>query len=381
MDTALTAEQEDLRKTIAEFARRELNAGAAARDRAGEFPMDLWRRCAEMNLPGLGFPESYGGCGQDFLTTVLCIESLAQACTDGGLVHALLTQIVCGKAIELFGDEEQKRRFLGPICRGQWIAAQAASEAEAGSDVFSLRTTARREEAQYALNGRKMFISNGPLADVILILALTDPQRKTLGAHSLLIVEKDTPGLTRGKPFEKMGLRTLQNCELILDDCRVPAANLVGRAGQGAIIFNEIMEWERILFAACHLGAMERVCAASVRYAHARAQFGQPIGKFEAVSGKIARMKMNIELTRLMVCKAAALKDGQKRATMESAILKVFASESLQRACADAVQVHGAHGYMTEAEIERDLRDSVAATIYSGTAEVNAQIIARLLGL
>jgi alkylation response protein AidB-like acyl-CoA dehydrogenase len=181
--------------------------------------------------------------------------------------------------------------------------------------------------------------------------------------------------------MEKMGLRTLQNCELIFDGCTVPSTNLIGKEGQGALMFNEIMEWERILYGACHVGTMMRISETCVRYARERKQFGQPIGKFQSVANKIAKMKVNIELAKLMVYKAALMKDKRKRATMEASIIKVFASESLKSACLDAVQIHGAYGYMTEFEIEKDLRDSIASTIYSGTSEINTMIIAKLLGL
>jgi alkylation response protein AidB-like acyl-CoA dehydrogenase len=231
------------------------------------------------------------------------------------------------------------------------------------------------------IDGTKMFISNGPVADLVLVLAVTNPERKGFGAHSLLLVERDRPGFSAGRPFSKMGLRSLQNSELVFEGCRVPAGNLVGKAGQGSVLFHEIMEWERIVFGACHVGTLARLVERCVAQARDRKQFGQPIGRFQAISGKIVQMKVNLELARLMVYKAATLKDQGQRATLEASALKIFASESLRSAALDTVQIHGASGYMTETQLERDLRDSVAGTLYSGTVELNALIISKLLGL
>jgi alkylation response protein AidB-like acyl-CoA dehydrogenase len=380
MDLSINPQQEDLRQTIVRFAKKELNRDVVERDRTAEFPLELWRKCAELDLCALPFPEEHGGCGLDFVTTVLAVEALAYACHDSGLVHALLTQLVSGVAINIYGSPELKQHHLPAVCRGESIVAQAATEADSGSDVFSMRTRAVQQDGAYVVTGNKMFISNGPLADIVLVLALTNPERKGFG-HSMLLVEKDTPGFSSSRAFEKMGLRTLQNSELVFEECRVPGENLIGKEGQGALIFTEVMEWERVLFGACHVGTMMRIVEACTAFAKERKQFGQPIGKYQAVSSKIARIKMNLELARLMVLKAAALKDDGRRAALEAAIIKVFASESLRSACLDAVQIHGASGYMTETQIERELRDSVASTIYSGTVELNTVIISKLLGL
>lgn len=378
---SLSEQQKEVREAIIAFGQKELNKGIESRDRHTQFPKELWQKCSEMDLMALPFPKAYGGCGMDFLSTVLSIEALAYACKDAGLVLALGTQIISGILIDLFGSEEQKHKYLAPICNGNMISAQAATEAEAGSDVFSIRTNAKKKDDTYVINGRKMFISNGSIADVVLVLVLTSSKRKSFGTHSFLIVEKNYNGFSTGKPMEKMGLRTLQNCELIFDDCAVPDSNLIGKEGQGTMIFNEIMEWERILFGACHVGTITRIIETCVRYSRERKQFGQSIGKFQSISNKIARMKMNLELAKTMVYKAASMKDNHKRAMLEASIIKVFASESLKNACLDALQIHGAFGYMTESEIERDLRDSIASTIYSGTVEINTMIIAKLLGL
>ncbi len=377
----MTDEQRQLVDALRDFARKELNADVAERDRKGEFPLDLWKKCAAMDIMALPFPAELGGCGLDFLSTVMAMETLSYACKDAGLIHAIGTQLISGQLLNLFGSDDQKRRYLPAIARGELIAAQAITEADSGSDALSMLTRAAKDGDRFVLDGRKMFITNGSVADLIFVLAVTDPARKAMGGHSFFLCEKGQPGFSHGTPFDKMGLRTLSNCELVFESCALPAGALVGREGMGAVIFNEMMEWERILFAACHLGQLVRVQETCVRYAKERKQFGQPIGKFEFVSGKIARMKINQELLRLMVYQAAAKKDAKQRAALEASTVKVFGSESLKSACLDAVQVHGAYGFMTEYEIERDLRDSIAGTIYSGTVEMNLLIIARLLGL
>jgi len=334
-----------------------------------------------MDIMALPFPEDYGGCGQNFLTTTIAMEALSYGCKDAGLVHAIGTQIISGLLLLKFGNEEQKKRYLPKLIKGEIIAAQAITEADSGSDALSMRTNATHSGDHYVVDGRKMFITNGPIADLILVLALTDPGRKSMGGHSFFACEKESIGLSRGKSLGKLGLRTLQNSELVFDSCLLHSGKLVGREGQGAMIFSEMMEWERILFGACHLGSLRRIIETCVRYAKERKQFGQTIGKNQTVSNKIVRMKINEELIRPMVHKAAEMKDMNKRATIEASTIKIFASESLKYACIDAVQVHGAYGFMVEYEIERDLRDSIAATIYSGTCEMNMVIIARLLGL
>lgn len=381
MDFSINEEQSLLCDVIVDFSKNRLNGGVAERDREASFPEDLWAECGKMNLFSVPFAENHGGCGSDYLTTVLCVEALSYACRDSGLVHSILTQVMCGIVLDIYGSKEQKQKYLPRICTGASIAAQAATEADAGSDVFSMRTNAVKKGDSYVLNGTKMYISNGPIADVILVLALTNPKRKGFASHSMFLVEKGNQGFSTGNAMMKMGLRTLQNSDMSFTDCAVPLNNLVGKEGQGSFIFNEIMEFERIIFAACHVGVMKRIIEDCTEHAKEREQFGQNIGKFQLVANKIARMKMKVELARLMVLKAAHLKDNKGHATMEASTLKVFASESLKETCLDAIQIHGAYGYMSESEIERELRDSIASTIYSGTVEVNTMIIAKLLGL
>jgi alkylation response protein AidB-like acyl-CoA dehydrogenase len=381
MSSFFTEEQRELRKAVSDFALRELNPGVAERERTSTFPHSLWQRCAEMRILAMPFPESCGGDGFDFVTTVAVFHALGYACKDSGLVHSLVTQMICGMQILLFGNQEQKNQLLPALASGKFIFCQGITEPESGSDALALRTKADKTEGGYTLNGTKTMITNGPVADRALIFAVTDPTKKVLGGLSCFLISKDSPGFYVGKPMEKMGLRTMTNGELVLNNCCVPASALVGREGQGAILFNEAMEWERILISACLLGQLERVLEECVQYAKERKAFGLSIGSFQAISHKIAKMKMNAELGRLALYNAASLKNQRKRAALESSVAKLFISESIKQACLDAVQIHGGYGYMWEFGLERELRDSIASTIYSGTSEMQANIIARLAGL
>ena len=380
MDFSLTAEQKELRKAVINFANKELNDNRT-KETVDSFPWSKWKKCSEMNLMSMPFPEDYGGCSFDLLTTVLLIEALASASKDSGLVHAIVTQLVCGIQIMLFGSDSQKEELLPDICTGRKVAAQALTEADAGSDVASIRTTALRQHNGYVINGTKMFISNGPISDIAIVFAVTDTQKRGLSGFSFFIVEKKIIGFDRGKPLEKMGLSTLQNSELVFDNCFVQESSLLGREGQGMIIFNESVEWERILFCAVHTGVLGRILATSLQYANDRRQFGNAIAKFQSISNKIADMKVKLELSRLILYKAAWQKDNKMMGRLEPSIAKLFASESLRNACLEAVQIHGAYGYMKEFGIEKDLRDSIASSIYAGTSEIQRNIICAYIGL
>ncbi len=381
MDFSFTDEQVVLRDMVVKFARNELDYDIAEYEITGAFPVEPWRKCAGMQFMGVPFPEKYGGGGSDFLTTAIVLNALGYACKDAGLVHAIATQVLCGMQILMFGSEEQKQKYLPDVCSGEKIFAQAITEPDSGSDALSMRTRATRNDDGYLLNGNKMFITNGPIADVVIVFAVTDPDKNTLGRISCCLVERGFSGFEQCRSIRKMGLATLQNGELVFNNCPVPLHNLLGREGQGGMIFNESMEWERSFLPAAHLGTMERVLEISIAYARERKAFGQSIGKFQSVANKIAEMKIRLELGRLICWKAATLKDQNKRATLESSIGKLFISESLKQACLDAVQIHGGYGFTTEYPVERDLRDSVAATIYSGTSEMQYNIISRWLGL
>jgi alkylation response protein AidB-like acyl-CoA dehydrogenase len=379
MGFAFTDEQQEIRKAIINFSRRELNPGIVERDKAGVFPRDLWNKCAEMRLMAIPFPESFGGDGFDFVTSVAAFHALGYACKDSGLVMALATQAICGTTI--FANQEQTALLLPDLASGKFIYCQGITEPGSGSDAFAMQTTAVKKDEEYILNGTKTMISNGPIADRALIYAVTDPAKMPLSRISCFCVSKDDPGFSRGNPMEKMGLRTLPNGELVCIDCHVPASSMIGREGQAVMLFSEVVEWERVLTSATLLGQLERVTEECIVYAKERKAFGKSISEFQAVSHKIAAMKMNAELGSLALYNAASLKSRRKSAAFESSVAKLFISESLKQACLDAVQVRGGYGYMSEYEVERDLRDSISSTIYSGTSEMQANTIARLAGL
>jgi L-prolyl-PCP dehydrogenase len=381
MDFTFTKEQQEFRKTIIDFARRELNPGLVERDKTGTFSRELWDKCAEMRLMALPFPESMGGDGFDLVTTMAIYHALGYACKDAGLIMALATQLICGFTIQLFGNPQQIEQLMPDLVSGKLIYCQGITEPGSGSDAFAMRTSAVKRNNGYALNGTKTMISNGPITDRALIYAVTDPNRKTLSKISCFLVSKEDAGFSTGKPLEKMGLRTLMNGELICTDCHIPASAMIGCEGQGVMLFSEVVEWERVLVAAYLTGTLERVMEECVHYAKDREAFGKPIAELQAISHKIAAMKMNVELGRLALYNSASLKNRRKGAAMETSVAKLFISESLKQACLDAVQIRGGYGYMTEYEVERDLRDSIATTIYSGTSEMQANTLARFAGL
>ncbi len=377
----LTEEQLDFKKEAIKFARAGLNDDNSQREKKGEFSTELWKKCSEFGLQGMALPEQYGGLDLDIMSCIMIMEGLGYACSDSGLLFALNTHIwTCEMPILKFGTEEQKDKYLPSLCDGSLIGGHAITEADSGSDAFNMRTKAVKTGDTYVLNGTKMFITNAPIADLLLVFAMTD-KSKGFGGISAFIVEKDTPGFTVGKPLEKMGLKTSPLSEVVLEDCIIPAGNLLGREGAGAAIFNSEMDWERGCLFATHLGAMESTMEQTIRYARERKQFGQEIGKYQSISHKIADMKVRVELSRLILYKVASIKAQGKRANLESSIAKLFISESYLETCLDALQIHGAYGYTTEFDIERHLRDSVAGKIYSGSSEIQRNIIARFLGL
>ena len=290
---------------------------------------------------------------------------------------------ICGRQrflFFLFGTEAQKRKYLPKLVSGEWIGNNAMSEPMSGSDAYSLRTRAERKGDRYVLNGSKTFVSNAPIADVLIVFANADPTKGPSGVSAFL-VEKGTPGFSVSRKLQKMGLRTSPMAELSFVDCEVPAENLLGQVGSGQAVFTSSMEWERTCILASHLGGMQRILERCAHYARERKQFGQPIGKFQSISNKIAEMEVRLETSRLVLYKAAWLKKQGKHALREAAIAKFYVSEACVQTCLDALQIHGGYGYMSEFEIERELRDAVGGTLYSGTSEIQKLIIAGLRGL
>ncbi|HMD85420.1 MAG TPA: acyl-CoA dehydrogenase family protein [Terriglobia bacterium] len=381
MDFAWSEEQLAIRDEIVKFARQELNENLIERDRNDEFSREGWLKCAELGIHGLPIPREYGGGGSDILTTVCALEALGYGCRDNGLIFSINAHMWTSEIpILTFGTEAQKRKYLPKLANGEWVGNNAMTEPEAGSDAYSLRTRAERKGDFYILNGSKTFVSNAPIADVLIVFANVDPSKGPAGVSAFL-VEKGTPGFSISRKLHKMGLRTSPMAELSFVDCEVPAENLLGKEGSGQAVFTTSMEWERICIMASHLGGMQRLIETCTRYARNRKQFGQPIGKFQAIANKIAEMEVRLEASRLVLYKAAWLKKQGKHALREASIAKLYVSEASVQTSLDAIQIHGGYGYMAEFEIERELRDAVAGTIYSGTSEIQKVIIAGLRGL
>lgn len=381
MDFSWSPEQSALRRSIVDFARAELADGVVAADRAEAFQREKWRKCAGMGIHGLAVPEEFGGTNADPMTIVLALEALGYGCPDAGLLFAINAQMWAVQApLVRFGSEEQKQRYLPSLVRGELIGAHGITEPGAGSDSFALSTTALRRGDGYVLNGVKTFVSNAPIADVFLIFAATNRARGFMGITAF-IIDKGTPGLTVGRPIEKMGLRTSPMGEVVLDDCVLPESCRLGKDGNGGSIFRHSMSWERSYILASAVGAMERQLETCVAYARSRMQFGQTIGKFQSVSNKLVDMKVRLEAARLLLYRTGWLRSQGMESAETAALAKLYISEAYVASSLDAVQVHGGYGYATESGIERDVRDAVGARIYSGTSEIQRELIARGMGL
>jgi alkylation response protein AidB-like acyl-CoA dehydrogenase len=381
MDFTWTEEQTELRVAAAEYAQRELNHDMVTRDRTSAFAPALWQKAARFGVQGLPFPKEYGGGGVSLLTAVHAMEGIGFGCRDNGLVFAMNAQMWSVQhPISAFGSDDQKRRYLPGLCDGTLIGAHGMTEPGSGSDAFALRTRFAERDGGYVLNGSKTFVTNAPHADLAIVFATSNAELGQWGV-SAFIVERGTPGFQTGVDIEKMGLRTAPLGELILDDCFIPAENRLGPLGAGAAIFGDSMEWERTAILASNIGVMERQLEDCVRYAKERTQFGKPIGTFQSVSNRIADMEVRLEASRLLLYKAAWLKSAGKPAGREAAIAKLFLSESFVQSSHDAIRIHGGYGYAAESEVERDLRDAIGGTLYSGTSDLQRVIIAGRLGL
>ncbi|MDQ3091102.1 MAG: acyl-CoA dehydrogenase family protein [Actinomycetota bacterium] len=381
MDFDWTEEQRTYHDVVASFARDRLTDDVLGRDAEHAFSVAAWRECAEIGIQGLPVPEEYGGSGADAMTIMLALEALGYGCKDNGLIFALNAQMwACEVPLVRFGSEEQKRRHLPGLCDGSTIGAQGMSEPESGSDAMSLTTTAEKRGDGYVLNGRKTFVTNAPEADFLLVYASTDPGMGFAGLSAFLI-GRGTRGLSIGQPLEKMGLRTSSMSELFLDDCEIAKEQLLGKPGSGMAIFNVAMQWERSCILASTVGAMQRQLERCITYARERRQSGKPIGKFQAVSHRIADMKVRLETARLLIYRLAWLLERGAARPHDAALAKLYLSECYLQSSLDALQVHGGYGYMAEYELEREVRDAVGTRIHSGTSDIQRNIIAGSLGL
>jgi alkylation response protein AidB-like acyl-CoA dehydrogenase len=378
---SLSPEQVEFYRAVVEFAQGLQRDDVVGRDRAAEFSYEAWKRCGVFGIQGLPAPAEYGGGGSDVVSTILALEALGYGCADNGLVFSINAHMWTSVVpLWRFGSEEQRRRWLPGLCSGELIGCHAITEPEAGSDPFAMRTIARRTPHGYGLTGQKTFITNAPIADVLIVFARTSQGVGPYGISAFL-VERGTPGCSTSREIDKMGLRTSPMSEVVLDDCFVPASSIIGRVGRGAEVFQTSMMWERACIMASQVGLMRRTLETCIAYAKERRQFGKAIAKFESVADKIADMKIAVDASRALVLRVGRLMDQGREAGLEAAIAKTFVSEANVRTQLNAVQIHGGYGYATEMGIERSLRDAVGGTIYSGTSEIQRRIIARHLGL
>ncbi|HKW60279.1 MAG TPA: acyl-CoA dehydrogenase family protein [Candidatus Dormibacteraeota bacterium] len=376
----ITEEQRAFRDLVVRFAAHELQA-RAEHDAAGFFTRRTWEKCAELGIQGLLVPEEYGGAGADVMSYVIAMEAMGYGCHDNGLLFSLNAQILsCQHPILTFGSPEQKRRYLPGLAAGRLIAAHGMSEPGSGSDAFSLATTATPTKAGYVLNGSKTFVTNAPIADLVLVFATVD-RSKGWGGLCAFLVDRDTHGLSVGQPLHKMGLQSSPMAEVFFDDCEIPASAMLGKVSGGMAIFNAGMERERSLILACALGTMQRSLERCLRHARERRQFGQPIGRFQSISNRIVEMKLRLETARLLLYRLAWLSDRGCSVSLDSALVKLYLSEAFLASSEDALRILGGYGYMAEYEVERDVRDAFAGVLYSGTSDIQRNLAARHLGI
>jgi butyryl-CoA dehydrogenase len=375
MEFELTDEQQMIRKMVHDFAEKEIRPITREIDATGQFPWEVIRKMGGLGLLGLPIPEQYGGSGADTVSYAIAVEEVSRVSGSIGITMAAHTSLGL-YPIYRFGSEEQKQKYLPRLASGEGLVAFGLTEPEAGSDASGVKTTAVLDGDQWVLNGQKVFITSGSIADVVIIAAITDRAAGTRGISNLL-VEKGTPGFRPGRDEEKMGLKGSVTSQLFFEDCRVPKANLLGQAGEGYKQFLIALDGGRISIGAMALGLAQGALEAAIKYSKERVQFGQPIARFQAIQWMIADMATEIEAARWMIYRAAWLKDKGVRFTKEAAMAKLYASEAAERACFKAIQIHGGYGYMKEYDVERIYRDNRLTTIGEGTSEIQRLVIAR----
>ena len=364
-----------------EFCRRTLNDDLSARLDTRHFPRELWDACGNFGLLGLCVPERYGGLELGCLDTARMIEAFGLGCEDMGLVFsASAHQFACVAPIVASASEALKHELLPDLASGRRVAANAMTEAEAGSDSSALKTRATLDGEVYRLDGVKSYVTNGPVCDLLVVYANVNPAWGYMGITAFA-VDRDTPGVTVGEPFHKMGLETSPIASVYFDNAPVPISRRLGEEGSGAKIFADSMHWERGCLFAAYLGLMQRNLDRAVEYARERRQFRKPIAQFQAISHKIADMRLRLDSARLLLYRACWLRDQGDEATAEIAMSKLAVSEAAVQSGLDLIQIFGGIGYTREAQIERSLRDSIASTLFSGTSEIQRNLIAKALGL
>ncbi len=379
MDFAWRPDQLALHDELSEFGRDHLGHDMLRRDRDEVFDAAGWAKAASAGLTGLSIQAEFGGRGADPLTAAFALEGLGYGCRDNGWLMSLGAHLFgCAHLIAGGGSAAQKARFLPPLCAGTRIGALAVTEKQAGSDVSALKTTARRDGADYVLDGHKVMVTNAPIADIVVVLATVNQDRAGLGL-ACFVVERGALGLAFGENETKMGLRTAPAGSVVLQECRVAESQRLGAEGAGLAIFDAAMAWERGMILAPAVGTMRRLLEMCCARARDRRQFGGAIGGFQHVSGKLVDMQARLETSRALLYKAAWLKARGRPSDRESALAKLHISEAWVRCCEDALQIHGGHGYMAAAEVERELRDAIGSRLYSGTSEVLKAMLGRRL--
>lgn len=378
MNFDLTAEQDMIRKTMREFADEEVAPGALERDKTKQFPVEIFKKLADMGVMGLPFPEEYGGGGADTVSFAIVTEELSRACGSTGITYSAHISLG-GAPINLFGTKEQKQKYLTPICTGESFGAFGLTEPNAGSDAGGTRTSAREENGEFIINGNKCFITNASYAKHLALTAVTGDKdgKKEITA---IIVPTDAQGFKVIDNYEKMGLHSSNTTELVLEDVRVPVENLLGLKGEGFKQFLITLDGGRIGIGAMGVGIAQAAYEKALQYAKERKQFGKSISSFQAIQFKLADMAMKIELARTMVYKAAWLKDQGRPFSKEAAMCKLYASEIAMEVTDQAVQIHGGYGYMKDYHVERFMRDAKLLEIGEGTSEIQRTVIARQIG-
>jgi alkylation response protein AidB-like acyl-CoA dehydrogenase len=379
-----TDEHKMIRDTARDFAQKEIAPVAAEFDESGEFPMETIMKMGAMGFMGIEVPEAYGGAEMDTLSYVLALEEIARADASHCVIMSVNNSLYCHGILK-FGTEEQKQKFLTPVASGKSVGAYSLTEPQSGSDAGTMRTRAVRDGDHYILNGRKSWVTSGPVADYVVVFMMTEPEMKHRGITAF-IVPADAPGYSRGKKEPKLGIRASATSEILFEDCRIPVENRLGEEGQGFKIAMTVLDVGRIGIGAQALGIAEAAYDASLAYAREREAFGQKIGEFQGISFKLADMKTRIEAARLLVYNAALAKERSKttgeRFTLQSSTAKLFASETSMFCAHAAIQIHGGMGYSKEYPVERYFRDAKITEIYEGTSEIQRLVISRTeLGL